>query len=86
METGIGTLENTYRYILFAGGWKGIFLKALLEFPLVPTPVECRAISKRRAAFFFKNTLVTEGYPLKEEYENGTCLVLYVPEAQFMVV
>jgi hypothetical protein len=52
METGIGTPEYTDRYILFAGGWEGIFLKALFEFPLVPTPVDCRAISKRRVAFF----------------------------------
>jgi hypothetical protein len=37
---------------------------ALFEFPFLLTPRDCQAISKRRAALFFKNSLGTEVYPL----------------------
>jgi hypothetical protein len=63
MESGMGTPKYTDRYILFEGGWEGIFFFCDQS----SNPVDIRAdFLENRAAFFFHITLGTKVQPLEE--------------------
>jgi hypothetical protein len=66
MGTAIGTPEYTDRYILFAGGWEGIFFCDQSSNPVDTRSNGLPGNLKNRAAFFFQTTLRTKVYPLDE--------------------
>ncbi len=67
MESGMVTPEYTDRYILFEGGWEGIFfLWSIFKSRWYPLKRIAANILENRAAFFFHITLVTKVQPLEE--------------------